>query len=268
MNPAENITERGIPAAGFGLTFGELYRRDGLARLDARFLEDLAATDAALAQRLQAARAQPDTLTAKQESELLLALAPHVDDFVGRLFGILPQVHALAARHHELAPLYSVKRLFVQRKAMHKFNPEAANAFDGAALERELEGVLGEPFSELAFARRVTQWQQDETAHAAALELALRYSAWSAHTAAGRERHHHGVLFKVPAKLDYQRLVPVTVDSARGYTEYRLGGGHLRRRDGFELTDAGTDLTGALDETNYCIWCHEQGKDSCSKGLR
>ena len=26
--------------------------------------------------------------------------------------------------------------------------------------------------------------------------------------------------------------------------------------------------TGALDETNYCIWCHEQGKDSCSKGLK
>src|SRR5690606_10906758 len=29
----------------------------------------------------------------------------------------------------------------------------------------------------------------------------------------------------------------------------------------------GMDLTGALDEANYCIWCHEQGKDSCSKGL-
>jgi NADPH-dependent glutamate synthase beta subunit-like oxidoreductase len=23
-----------------------------------------------------------------------------------------------------------------------------------------------------------------------------------------------------------------------------------------------------LDEANYCIWCHEQGKDSCSKGLK
>src|SRR5204863_1345117 len=24
----------------------------------------------------------------------------------------------------------------------------------------------------------------------------------------------------------------------------------------------------AMDEVNYCIWCHEQGKDSCSKGLK
>jgi hypothetical protein len=43
---------------------------------------------------------------------------------------------------------------------------------------------------------------------------------------------------------------------------------HLRRREGFALTDHGTDLAGALDQTNYCIWCHEQGKDSCSRGLK
>jgi NADPH-dependent glutamate synthase beta subunit-like oxidoreductase/NAD(P)H-flavin reductase len=28
------------------------------------------------------------------------------------------------------------------------------------------------------------------------------------------------------------------------------------------------DLTAALDHANYCIWCHNQGKDSCSKGLK
>jgi hypothetical protein len=39
-------------------------------------------------------------------------------------------------------------------------------------------------------------------------------------------------------------------------------------REGFALTDPGTDLAGALDQANYCIWCHKQGKDSCSKGLR
>ena len=31
---------------------------------------------------------------------------------------------------------------------------------------------------------------------------------------------------------------------------------------------AGTDLVGALDQANYCIWCHEQGRDSCSRGLK
>jgi NADPH-dependent glutamate synthase beta subunit-like oxidoreductase/NAD(P)H-flavin reductase len=48
----------------------------------------------------------------------------------------------------------------------------------------------------------------------------------------------------------------------------KLPRSHRRARDGFALTDPGTDLTGALDHANYCIWCHNQGKDSCSKGLK
>jgi hypothetical protein len=43
---------------------------------------------------------------------------------------------------------------------------------------------------------------------------------------------------------------------------------HIRRREGFALTDHGTSLGGALDQSNYCIWCHEQGKDSCAIGLK
>jgi NADPH-dependent glutamate synthase beta subunit-like oxidoreductase/NAD(P)H-flavin reductase len=62
------------------------------------------------------------------------------------------------------------------------------------------------------------------------------------------------------------RLVPIHTDVSQGYSRHSLE--HLRRRDGFTLTDHGTDLVGALDQANYCIWCHEQGKDSCSKGLK
>src|SRR5260221_674342 len=62
------------------------------------------------------------------------------------------------------------------------------------------------------------------------------------------------------------RLVPVRRETARGFAEHRLE--HLRHREGFGRTDAGTDLVGALDEANYCIWCHEQNKDSCAKGLK
>ena len=53
-----------------------------------------------------------------------------------------------------------------------------------------------------------------------------------------------------------------------GVTMLRLPEDEWRQRDGFALTDPGTDLTGALDQANYCIWCHNQGKDSCSKGLK
>jgi NADPH-dependent glutamate synthase beta subunit-like oxidoreductase/NAD(P)H-flavin reductase len=254
---------------GYGFSFEDLYDRDGLIRLDAAFLFFLSESHAGLRAQLEVARQSPDDLSGKSQSELLIALAPHLEDFLARLFGIETQVRALAEQHHELAPLYSCKRMFVQRRAMAKVKPEEAATIDGPSLEAELTAYIGTPFSELAYARHVTKWLADETAHADEIQLATRYAAWAVQTAAGRERHHKGILFKVPAKLDFEHLVPLATVNLDGINAYRLGGGHaLRRRQGFALTDAGTDLTGALDQANYCIWCHEQGKDSCCKGLR
>ncbi len=63
-------------------------------------------------------------MAAKDESNLLIDLGPHVEDFVGALFGIEAELRALAARTHALAPLYGCKRLFVQRRAVKAFKPE------------------------------------------------------------------------------------------------------------------------------------------------
>ena len=252
----------------FGFSFEDLYARDGLVRLDAKFVEFLCEADTPLADRLVAARQDPSALPPKAESELLIALAPHVEDFVTKLFGIESELQALAAQHHELAPIYSVKRLFVQRRAVHKVKPEEVAAVDGDAAEKQLASLFEEPFSELAFAWHVTEWQKDEALNAAKLDLAARYAAWATITPQGKKKHRSGVLFKVPAKLDFMRLVPVHTDEGKGYPEHTLSDEHLRLRQGFGLTDPGTDLNGALDQANYCIWCHEQGKDSCSKGLR
>src|SRR4051812_12924281 len=248
---------------GFGIGFSDLYEREGLVRVDRAFLDFLGAADAALLQRLLAARDNPAALAAKAESDLLVALAPHFEDFIPRLFGIEAEARSLAEKHNELAPIYSVKRLFVQRRALHKVKPEDARTFDFTAFEKRFfDGRL----TELGFARQVSAWQENEAVHAEELELAARYAAWATTTAEGRERHRAGVLFKTPRKLDFMRLVPVHTETGEGFAKHSLN--HLRYREGFDLTDPGTDLTGALDETNYCIWCHEQGKDSCSKGLK
>jgi NADPH-dependent glutamate synthase beta subunit-like oxidoreductase/NAD(P)H-flavin reductase len=224
---------------GFDIRFNDLYERAGLLRVDAAFLAFVREVDASLHDRLVAARAKPPP--GKEESDLLVALAPHVEDFLARLFGIEADARALAERHNELAPLYSVKRQFVQRRALHKVKPEDAKP-DGFHFTTELD-----------FARQVTEWLKDESSNAEKLENAARYAAWATRTPEGKEKHRRGVLFKAPRKLDYMKLILHT---------------EPRHREGFALTDPGTDLVGALDEANYCIWCHEQGKDSCSKGLK
>ena len=250
-----------------GLSSEDLYRRQGLQRLDRAFLDFLAEVDPGLGERLAQARGAPERLERAAHSALILALAPHLEEFLADLFGICAEARALAARHHELAPLYVCKRQFVQRRAMRKIGAAEAQVLDGETLEAELATRLGGPFDELTFARRVTEWEESPEAYREHLDLALRYAAWAVWTAAGRRRHHAGVLFKAPAKLDPEHLVPLAAEQIAGAQCYRALPEHLRRRDGFALTDAGTDLEGALDQANYCIWCHNQGKDSCSSGL-
>ena len=252
-----------------GLSFAELHERDGLARLDAAFLDHLGAAESALRPQLEAAREHP-SLDSKAESALILEIAPHLDDFLAELFGIEAEFRALAARHNELAPLYSVKRQFVQRRAANKVKPVEAARLDGPALEAELKkNHLDGRFDELTFAKKVAHWLDDESGHAVPLELALHYAAWALHTPAGREHVKAGVLFKAPAKIDpYSLLVHAQKSDREGVVTYTIRPEHIRRRKGFALTDPGTDLVGALDQANYCIWCHTQGKDSCSKGLR
>jgi len=274
----------------FGLDFSDLYTSAGLSRLDGEFLRALGEAEPQLHERLRAGRAAPGSLARKAESQLLIELARVLEDFIARLFGIEAELAALRARHDELAPLYACRRQFVQRKALSRVSEEQARGLDGAQLEAQLAGWFGEPFTELGFARHVEQWQREEAGGGGRLdaavherieaavherieaavheriEAALRYAAWAVRSEAGRARHAGGVLFKVPHKLDALQLVPVTSAEEHGVTVHRLA--ELRRREGFALTDAGTDLAGALAEANYCIWCHEQGKDSCSTGLK
>jgi len=250
-----------------GLHFEQLHHREGLITLDAAFLNWLDKGAEDLAARLRSARSAPEALAAETEAALLIELAPWVDDFVGDLFGIGDAVRALSARHNELAPLYECKRQFVQRQAATKVKAEALAGFDPDAVEATLVQWFGEPFSELAFAQNVSAWQKSPD-HAQRVAVALTYAGWALHTPEGRQRHAHGVLFKTPNRSDPMHLVPVQTDTARGFAAFTLGAAHQRHRDGFALTDQGTDLVGALDQAHYCIICHRQGKDSCSKGLK
>ena len=263
-------------ALGHGLSFPDLYDRDGLAGLDAAFVVWLESENAGLHALLMGARAAPEGLAAKDQSNLLIELARPLEDFVGALFGVGRQAAALRAAHVRLAVLYDCKRLFVQRYATRAIKSEAAQAFDGAAVTAGVarwvdfatvtSATLEE--AEHAYARAVQGVLGAEFKVAAPtpeIEALTRYAAWSLHHPEGKRRHRDGPLFKVPHKLDFDHLVPIETEVVEGVTRQKLPRPLLRHRDGFALTDAGFDLVRTLDQTHYCIFCHNQGKDSCSK---
>ncbi len=258
-------------ALAFGLRFEDLYSRDGVVRIDGEFLRWLGEADAALRDRLTMARNAP-VLDRKAHADLMLAIAPHLDDFLAKLFGIEAEARSLAAQIHELAPLYACKRLFVQRRAVKKYAD--TSALNGDALARALSPRLGFKIAggedELAFARAVSEWENDEAANAESLDLAAQYAAWATLSEDGKHKHAAGILFRVPNKIEPESLLPLESHRLErtNVQAWVLGEHHLRRREGFALTDAGHDLTKALDQAHYCIFCHNQGKDSCSRGMR
>src|SRR5260370_19779759 len=215
-----------------GLTFADLYERDGLVRLHRAFVAHLAAAETTLHDRLMAARAAPEAVDRKGESELLVDLAPHLEDFLGDLFGIAGEVRALQARHDRLAPLYSTKRLFVQRRAVKEVKEAEAVQLNGHRLGQELDALIGGApgdFAtragvlvwELRYAEWVARWLEDEAAHQLPLKAARDYAAWATLSPEGQTRHKRGLLFRVPHRLDMHHLVPVETVERDGVTMLR-----------------------------------------------
>jgi NADPH-dependent glutamate synthase beta subunit-like oxidoreductase/NAD(P)H-flavin reductase len=74
-------------------------------------------------------------------------------------------------------------------------------------------------------------------------------------------------LFQVPGPFDFQHLVESDLSGDPVPGSHRGIASHLRCRDGFDLTDNRYGLREVESEIDYCIFCHERDKDSCSKGF-
>ena len=251
-----------------GLAFRELYTRDGLVRLDHAFITALQHHDVALYNRLMSARSAPDELSDMEHSELLIDLGPFVEDFIAGLFGVTAELDRQRAASRDLDPVYQCKLHFVRRRAARLRLDEDIDAIDGDALTREVEALIGGEFDELRFSRAVLDWLEDEARHADEIACAERFAAWATRSRRGMLLYRRSPLLHLPHRTDPDNLVPVATTVKDGVTVLAAMPEDLRHREGFALTDQGMDLAQAMAQANYCIFCHNQGKDSCSKGLR
>src|SRR6185295_9994662 len=292
-----------------GFTFEDLYRPSGLKRLHERFLADLAAADAALAQRFDAYRAAAGQgLKPPEEAALLIAVARHVSAFLGRLFGITAEQQALAARLQKELRLFEFRREFITRRVFKKGAPDRPTVAELPALaakvstllklgfpstddpERDVaEAVLSLLEFERLFSGQLKQEPPGLRDRWAALQKALladllapgddlaqvrslislldRWTfARALHPQARRELEKYATHVQ-PKPLVFDKLVelhhpdPALPEAAEGHEH------HLRRRDGFKLTDRRYGTRRVMAEVEYCILCHEREKDSCARGI-
>jgi len=92
--------------------------------------------------------------------------------------------------------------------------------------------------------------------------------AWLAH----RMRDHHDGAhawpsLHTPASLNHADLVQLRRPDEKLPEAFVGPEEHRRERPGFELTDRRSRLRKVLSEVDYCLFCHDRDKDSCSKGM-
>ncbi|MHB8117002.1 MAG: pyridine nucleotide-disulfide oxidoreductase, partial [Acidithiobacillus ferrivorans] len=160
-------------------SYSELFTAAGLFRLDANFLRRLSAQDGGLATMLGAYRDGRQPLSGQARSEFLLRLAPHLEQFIARLFCLEPEVAELQARTRSHDVVMDFKKHFVLRRA-RRYRGAFSESF--ADLDHWLDAEIQQRCwpqedREWAVARLGEEWLTDEVAHAEAIH---RLTQWCA----------------------------------------------------------------------------------------
>lgn len=91
---------------------------------------------------------------------------------------------------------------------------------------------------------------------------------WTWARASFTHTFHGWSTIRQPLPLIPDKLVELRVPDASRPHAFEGPDQHLRRRDGFALTDERFGKREVMNEVDYCVVCHEREKDSCSKGIK
>ena len=242
-----------------GFDYPDIYRAERLPVLDKLFRDALEQADPVLAARYAAYR--NDECAESDESELLIAVARQLEDFLVHTFRVTAARDALRAAQARDEVIHAFKEKFVKHRARKKRAIPTRPFFELDALLP----VTPEGDREHAVA---TWWAHAETAQDAPLLTLLEEWVHAAfNSAEGRAATHGWVSLQLPQRTEYLKLVP-TVALPQDNTTRLQGPADARRaRDGFNLTDPRFSLRETMDQVHYCVYCHDHEGDFCSRGF-
>lgn len=253
----------------FNFNFTDLYKVSKLKELDQYFLKYLKIQDPSVEEELTETRLNFNSWELKH-SKLAINLAFHLEDFISKFFSINQELSSAKTKYGPLARVYECKRLFVQRYALKSKKSPIDNIGPiliqlSKLISSKLENFSIDHFEQI-FAENILVWLNEKNQDN--LDIAVDYALWACLSVDGKRKHKNGILFKFPHKLDLDNLVPVEEKEINSIKSYYIPEDKCDNRQGFKLTDRGCELNLAVDQVNYCIHCHNQNKDSCSKGSK
>ena len=285
-----------------GFTWADLHQPTRLAELHGLFMSELHAKSPELHARLTAYHAcRGEDMASDAISNVIVDAAPHVSAFVARLFRVEAERQQLIDTATAAQPIFRMKDQLVKRRALKRgaIAPDAALDQEARALLAAGFGVTGKGADDEAAVGRAacalldleaelkkkdptpgvaaelraklgTAVREGETDFALVARFLETLEKWLV-MRKGDPADPIGkawMSFKMPHTLDYEHLVPIRRPDP-AIPEMVVGPlEHRRARDGFALTDRRATPLEILEQVDYCLYCHDRDKDSCSKGLR
>ena len=193
-------------------------------------------------------------------SNFVLDIAPYLEDFLAKKFDVKLQVDATKNDRMSHFPIISFKKLMVQKAAKLKHEVVSSQEFE--LLNNWLqELVLGKNDAELAIAELFLLWRdQGVDENIAKLE---KWCWYCSNIDFAMIKVLNWASFNLPEKLQADQLVKVK--SVRPNSS--LSGIDFRYRYGFSLTDKGMSQRDLQLQADYCIYCHKNQGDFCSRGF-
>lgn len=281
LNEVNNTNDYDFKLGIDGFTYSDLYKPVRLGELTENFYDEIKETDFQLYERLtNYISARGVGYEQKEESAILIESAYYLSKFLARMFFVEKEHERQIAAVKIQDPIW-VFKFFVARRAIKKFPAEAAAQLNAKELDDALNEFRRAKFSEtfefddeLGIAQMAASLLEDEKQDKDDVEIAESLTlleSWAAahffQEEARSKRVSNWVSFKKVHSIDYQNLVQI--DRPReDLSEMMVGlDKNLRKRDGFKLTDNRNSERENLYEIDYCLYCHERSKDSCSKGF-
>lgn len=283
-----------------GFQFSDLYRPERLKDLHREFWRQAEHASPGIRDRFQ--KTSTPELKPPEESEILIETSKLLGDFLGRLFHVTTHAAKFKAQAEHLFPVYRFKREFLNVRVFPRLGEPAVPHAAFQDLDSRVKAVLRhEPAApgedpEAVFSRIVlflydcqkrakkegvspvdSQRAQYFCSHIHGTSLVdkltvvlKQFEDWCVQIYVDPERRKdiaNWISYTRPHKLDFDHLVPVESLSADQPDVLVTPPALHRARVGFKLTDPRMTQKQVLRETDYCIYCHQREKDSCSKGF-
>ena len=230
--------------------FSSLNSLSGLKKLDESFLRYLLIHNSKLEeQTLFYREIGSSKLSEVAYSKFITELGPFLDDFIADLFHINSENLAQKKNYDTFDVIYEARRKFVQRYAIKKYSCQDIDELNFSEITRNLKKIIGN-ITQNQLADSIVTWQLDLDKYQQELDVAAQYCAIMYYNNSSLE------LFDIPRPVNEDNHIQV----------HRVEQLSQKIYIGFDYRDNLSEGKAAM-HAKYCIYCHKQKKDSCSKGF-